>query len=174
MDKVVLLGFLIAATSLEATGDALVRLGINQNQWMVRSLLFVAGAILLFGYGLSVNLAPVDFGRVVGLYIAMLFITWQPVNWLVFQVLPVAPVVVGGFLLSLAEQLSRCGNDRDALSQQILWIAARARCLLGCRHARSCPMVQSVRMRCRQVKAHNSMHRPQSGLMDNHAGRTEA
>jgi hypothetical protein len=101
MDKLVLLAFLIAATSLETTGDALVRLGINQNQWMVRCLLFVAGAILLFGYGLSVNLAPVDFGRVVGLYIAMLFIMWQTVNWIVFQVLPVAPVVVGGFLIIL-------------------------------------------------------------------------
>jgi hypothetical protein len=101
MDKIVLLGFLIAATSLEATGDALVRLGINQNQWLVRCLLFVAGAILLFGYGLSVNLAPIEFGRVVGLYIAMLFIMWQTVNWIVFQVLPVTPVVVGGFFIIL-------------------------------------------------------------------------
>ena len=99
MDKIALLGFLIAATSLEATGDAVVRLGINQNQWMVRSLLFVAGAILLFGYGLSVNLAPVDFSRVVGLYIAMLFIMWQVVSFVVFQTTPVAPVIIGGLLI---------------------------------------------------------------------------
>lgn len=100
MDKIALLGFLIAATSLEAIGDAVVRLGINQNQWgMARCLLFVAGAILLFGYGLSVNLAPVDFGRVVGLYIAMLFIMWQAVNWVVFQVSPVAPVIIGGLFI---------------------------------------------------------------------------
>jgi small multidrug resistance family-3 protein len=66
---------------------------------MVRSLLFVAGAILLFGYGLSVNLAPVDFSRVVGLYIAMLFIMWQVVSFVVFQVTPVAPVLVGGLLI---------------------------------------------------------------------------
>ena len=57
------------------------------------------GATLLFGYGLSVNLAPVDFGRVVGLYIAMLFIVWQLVNWVVFQTAPVAPVIVGGVLI---------------------------------------------------------------------------
>jgi small multidrug resistance family-3 protein len=99
MDKIALLGFLIAATSLEATGDAVVRLGINQNQWIVRSLLFVAGAILLFGYGLSVNLAPVDFSRVVGLCIAMLFIMWQVVSFVVFQVAPVAPVFIGGLLI---------------------------------------------------------------------------
>jgi small multidrug resistance family-3 protein len=66
---------------------------------MARCLLFVAGAILLFGYGLSVNLAPVDFGRVVGLYIAMLFIMWQAVNWVVFQVSPVAPVIIGGLFI---------------------------------------------------------------------------
>jgi small multidrug resistance family-3 protein len=102
MDKIVaLLGFLIAATSLEATGDAIVRLGINHNQWTARCLFFVAGGILLFGYGLSVNLAPVDFGRVVGLYIAMLFIMWQVVNWIAFQVLPAAPVVVGGLFIIL-------------------------------------------------------------------------
>jgi hypothetical protein len=63
------------------------------------SLLFIAEAILLFGYGLSVNLAPVDFGRVVGLYVAILFIMWQVINFIVFQVTPVAPVIVGGLFI---------------------------------------------------------------------------
>src|SRR5262252_9766552 len=100
MDKIIpLFAFLIAATSLEATGDALVRLGINQNQWMARSLLFVAGAILLFGYGVSVNLAPVDFGRVVGLYIAILFIMWQFLNFIFFNSLPTLQIWLGGTLV---------------------------------------------------------------------------
>jgi small multidrug resistance family-3 protein len=99
MDKIPLFGFLIMATALEAMGDALVRLGINQDQWGARSLLFVAGAILLFGYGISVNLAPVDFGRVVGLYIAFLFVMWQIANFIVFRVTPVTPVIVGGALI---------------------------------------------------------------------------
>ena len=99
MDKIALVGFLIVATSLEAVGDAVVRMGIAQNTWLPRCLLFVAGAVLLFGYGLSVNLAPVEFGRVVGLYIAMLFIVWQIVNWIVFRSLPDAPIFVGGVLI---------------------------------------------------------------------------
>jgi len=99
MDKIGLMGFLVVATLLEAVGDALVRMGIAQNSWLPRCLLFVTGAILLFGYGLSVNLAPVDFGRVVGLYIATLFIVWQLVNWVVFRAPPVAPVLVGGLLI---------------------------------------------------------------------------
>lgn len=99
MDKIALVGFLVVATSFEAVGDAVVRIGIAQNSWLPRCLLFAAGAILLFGYGLSVNLAPVEFGRVVGLYVATLFIVWQLVNWVVFRSPPVAPVLVGGLLI---------------------------------------------------------------------------
>src|SRR5215475_34745 len=64
MDKLIVLGFLIAATSLEAIGDAIVRVGLGQSTFALRCLLFVAGATFLFGYGLSLNLAPVEFSRV--------------------------------------------------------------------------------------------------------------
>ncbi len=43
------------------------------------------GATLLFGYGFCLNLAPVEFGRVVGLYIATLFIVWQITNFVMFS-----------------------------------------------------------------------------------------
>lgn len=99
MDKLIILGFLIAATSLEATGDAIVRMGIAENAWAPRALLFVSGAILLFGYGLSLNLAPVEFGRVVGLYIATLFVVWQIVNWIAFHAVPTKPIILGGALI---------------------------------------------------------------------------
>ena len=95
--KIVL--FLIAATSLETFGDAIVRMGIGQTAWLPRGALFLAGALLLFGYGLSLNLAPVEFGRVVGLYIAILFIMWQVVNLIVFRSPPGMPVLFGGLLI---------------------------------------------------------------------------
>ena len=91
--------FLIAATSLETFGDAIVRMGIGQTAWLPRTALFLAGTVLLFGYGLSLNLAPIGFGRVVGLYIATLFIMWQLVNLIVFRSLPGVPVLVGGLLI---------------------------------------------------------------------------
>ena len=91
--------FLIAATVLEAFGDAVVRMGIGQTAWLPRSALFLAGALLLFGYGLSLNLAPIEFGRVVGLYIATLFIVWQLVNLIVFRSPPGMPVWFGGSLI---------------------------------------------------------------------------
>jgi len=91
--------FLLLATSLETFGDAIVRIGIGQTAWLPRSALFLAGAILLFGYGLSLNLAPVEFNRVVGLYVAILFIVWQVVNLIVFGTLPDMPILVGGALI---------------------------------------------------------------------------
>jgi small multidrug resistance family-3 protein len=91
--------FLILATSLETFGDAIVRIGIGQTAWLPRSGLFLAGALLLFGYGLSLNLAPIEFNRVVGLYIATLFIVWQIVNFVVFRTLPDMPILAGGALI---------------------------------------------------------------------------
>jgi hypothetical protein len=45
------------------------------------------------------NLAPLDFGRVVGLYIATLFVVWQVVNFMTFRSLPTLPILVGGALI---------------------------------------------------------------------------
>jgi small multidrug resistance family-3 protein len=66
---------------------------------MPRALMFLAGAVFLFGYGLSLNLAPAEFGRVVGLYIATLFVVWQIVNFIAFRALPTAPMLAGGALI---------------------------------------------------------------------------
>jgi small multidrug resistance family-3 protein len=91
--------FLLAATSLEATGDALIRKGLGPHALGARTILFGGGAILLFGYGLSLNLAPLEFNRVVGLYIATLFVVWQVVNWFAFRTTPSVPILAGGALI---------------------------------------------------------------------------
>ena len=91
-----LLLLLIVATTLEASGDAVVRLAIYKHTGSVRVGLFLAGAALLFGYGTFLNLAPVEFSRVVGLYIAILFTVWQVQNFLIFGTRPTLAIVVGG------------------------------------------------------------------------------
>jgi hypothetical protein len=63
MDKLTILGFLIAATVMESGGEAIVRVGLAQQAQGLRTLYFLAGAALLFGYGLTLNLAPISFGR---------------------------------------------------------------------------------------------------------------
>ena len=92
--------FLIVATTMEALGDALVRRAIHEpHQGLARLGLMAAGGALLLGYGTALNLAPVEFSRVVGLYIATLFVVWQVVNLIVFRTLPGAPVLTGGVLI---------------------------------------------------------------------------
>jgi len=99
MARLTVLGFLVLATTFEAFGDAMVRVGLKHHNVVPRGLLFLGGAALLFGYGLSLNLAPAEFGRVVGLYIATLFVVWQIVNFIVFRSVPTLPVVIGGALI---------------------------------------------------------------------------
>jgi hypothetical protein len=93
--------FLIVATLLEVSGDALVRMGIHEHVGVFRAVLFGLGAVLLFGYGSFLNLAPLEFGEVVGLYIATLFVNWQIVNFLFFRTPPSLPSLVGGTLVIL-------------------------------------------------------------------------
>jgi len=91
--------FLIAATTLEASGDAIVRLAIYDHVGAYRIALFAAGAALLLGYGILLNLAPFEFGQVVGIYLATLFIIWQIINFVFFRKMPTVPIVVGGALV---------------------------------------------------------------------------
>jgi hypothetical protein len=90
---------LLAATILEVSGDAVMRTAIYNHVGLARLALFLAGAALLSGYGTFLNLAPLEFGQVVGIYLATLFVVWQIVNFIAFRTLPTLPVVVGGLLV---------------------------------------------------------------------------
>jgi hypothetical protein len=90
---------LLVATTLEVGGDATVRLAIYQHAGLTRIALLLGGAALLLGYGSFLNTAPLDFGRVAGLYIATLFVIWQIINFLVFKTPPGLPVLLGGALV---------------------------------------------------------------------------
>jgi hypothetical protein len=59
----------------------------------------LAGAALLFGYGVMLNLAPQPFERVVGLYIATLFVVWQIISFIAFGSIPSLPILIGGALI---------------------------------------------------------------------------
>ena len=91
--------FLLIATTVEVAGDALIRKAIYDHVGLYRFGLFLAGAALLFGYGTFLNLAPVEFGQVVGLYIATLFVVWQVITFITFRTLPTIPMLAGGALI---------------------------------------------------------------------------
>ena len=93
--------FLAVATALEVSGDAVLRIAIYEQQGIARLGLLLVGGGLLLGYGACLNLAPLHFGEVVGLYIATLFVMWQIVNFVAFRSLPTLPVLVGGAMIVL-------------------------------------------------------------------------
>jgi hypothetical protein len=90
---------LLIASVLEVSGDAVVRMAIYNHAGAARLGLFVIGATLLVSYGTFLNLAPLEFGQVVGLYIATLFVVWQVINFVAFRALPTIPIILGGALI---------------------------------------------------------------------------
>ncbi len=88
--------FILLATILEVSGDALIRTCIYNHTGWLRVGLMLVGAVLVFGYAVSINLAPVEFKQVVGLYIATLFVVWQGINFIAFKTLPTVPILIGG------------------------------------------------------------------------------
>ena len=91
--------FVLAATILEASGDAVIRLSLHGHSLMRRLILFLAGSVLLALYGTSLNLAPVDFAQVTGIYVATLIVAFQAANYLFFQTTPMPTVIAGGCLV---------------------------------------------------------------------------
>ena len=91
--------FILIATIFEVSGDALVRTAIYKHAGLIRIGFMGIGAALLFMYGFSLNLAPVEFGQVVGLYIATLFIVWQVITFIAFRSIPTVPIIIGGAMV---------------------------------------------------------------------------
>jgi len=90
---------LIIATSLEVGGDALIRKCIHNYTGTIRIGYGIIGVLMLFGYAFFLNLAPVEFGKIVGLYIATLFVMWQVISYISFKSVPGTPVILGGILI---------------------------------------------------------------------------
>jgi small multidrug resistance family-3 protein len=90
---------LLVATTLESFGDATVRIGLYNRTGITQAAVLIGGAVLLFGYGVMINVAPLPFERIVGLYIATLFCVWQTVAYVTFQKIPNLPILAGGALI---------------------------------------------------------------------------
>jgi small multidrug resistance family-3 protein len=94
-----ILAFVLAATIFEAFGDAVIRLSLHGASLRARIGLFIAGSALLTLYGTSLNLAPVDFAAVTGLYLATLVVAFQAANYVFFHAVPTLPVLGGCVLV---------------------------------------------------------------------------
>jgi small multidrug resistance family-3 protein len=92
-------GVLLVAASLEVLGDACFQTGLYRSAGGARAGWLVGGVAILAGYGLFVNLPPWDFGRLLGVYVALFFVVAQVVAKLRFGQEPTVPMLVGGGLI---------------------------------------------------------------------------
>ena len=99
MTRSVAIGFLLLAALLEAGGDAVIRASLHTSSSGTRWLLMAAGAAMLFAYGYTVNAPGWDFGRLLGIYIVLLFLVAQIVAWLAFGQRPGPALLIGGALI---------------------------------------------------------------------------
>jgi small multidrug resistance family-3 protein len=91
---------LVIAAALEVGGDAVVRLGLKQLSGLPQLATIAAGGAILLAYGLFVNWSPLDFGRLLGIYVVLFFLVAQLTNLLVFGVRPGVPILAGGVLIT--------------------------------------------------------------------------
>jgi hypothetical protein len=89
---------LVIAACLEVGGDAIVRLGLKGSGG-ARAGFLALGALVLFGYGVFVNTAPADFGRLLGIYVVLFFLVAQLVNFFAFGMRPGMGIIAGGALI---------------------------------------------------------------------------
>jgi small multidrug resistance family-3 protein len=91
---------LLLAACLEVGGDAIVRAGLRTYTGAMQIAIIALGGAVLLAYGIFVNIAPADFGRLLGAYVVVFFIVAQIVNLTAFGVRPDAPILAGGALIA--------------------------------------------------------------------------
>ncbi|WP_297490976.1 hypothetical protein [Acidocella sp.] len=100
MNSLGVLLLLTLAATLEAGGDALARTALHsQAVPMLRLGIFAAAALVLFIYGVTVNLPPWDFGRLLGVYVSLFFVVAQIINYAAFGTRPAPQIIAGGALI---------------------------------------------------------------------------
>jgi len=85
------LAILVLAAALEVGGDALVRIGLRGPAYWL-----AAGGLVLFAYGVLVNLSGLDFNRLMGIYIAVFFVVSQVISFIFFKQIPDDRILLGG------------------------------------------------------------------------------
>ncbi|HEY6418497.1 MAG TPA: hypothetical protein VIX59_05785 [Candidatus Binataceae bacterium] len=82
---------LVLAAGLEVGGDALVRMGLQGQSYLI-----AAGAVTLLTYGVLVNKSGLDFNRLMGVYIAVFFVVSQVISFVLFKQIPDDRIIFGG------------------------------------------------------------------------------
>ncbi len=85
------LAILVLAAALEVGGDALIRIGLRGPAYLL-----AVGGLVLFAYGILVNLSGLDFNRLMGIYITIFFVVSQVISLILFKQVPDDKILLGG------------------------------------------------------------------------------
>lgn len=99
MNNFSILILLTVAAALESGGDALARSGLHAASPGMKLLFLLLAAVVLFTYGVIVNSPPWDFGKLLGVYVALFFVVAQAINYFAFDQKPSLPIFCGGALI---------------------------------------------------------------------------
>lgn len=92
-------GILSIAAALEVFADSWFNSGLHRSSGSARLLSVAAGILLLAAYGLLLNIPRWNFGKLIGIYVALFFVVAQIVARLRFHETPTRPILLGGLLI---------------------------------------------------------------------------
>jgi small multidrug resistance family-3 protein len=87
------------AALLEVYGDSFFQVSFFRSTGLGRVVAFLSGAAVLAAYGSVVNVPRWDFGKLLGIYVALFFVMAQVVAKLRFGQSPTTPIYAGGSLI---------------------------------------------------------------------------
>jgi small multidrug resistance family-3 protein len=87
------------AAFLEVFGDSFFQNSFYRSSGLGRIVAFAAGVAVLAAYGSVVNIPRWDFGKLLGVYVALFFVMAQIVAKVRFGQTPTVPVYAGGSLI---------------------------------------------------------------------------
>ncbi|MGA8087606.1 MAG: hypothetical protein WCA10_09885 [Terracidiphilus sp.] len=90
------LGVLTIAAFLEVWGDSFFQAGFYRSSGFARILMLLAGTAVLALYGSTVNVPRWDFGKLLGVYVALFFLAAQLLAKLRFGQSPTPSIYLGG------------------------------------------------------------------------------
>jgi drug/metabolite transporter (DMT)-like permease len=99
MDYGIAILMLVGAALLEVGGDALMRAGIHSGITVRRVAFMLAAGLVLAVYGYTVNAPRWNFGRLLGVYVAIFYVVAQAIAWLGFGEKPTTRLLVAGALM---------------------------------------------------------------------------
>ena len=90
---------LSVAAFLEVYGDSFFQAGFYRSSGVSRVLALLVGVVVLAAYGSVVNVPRWDFGKLLGVYVALFFVMAQVVAKVRFGQSPTPPIYAGGGLI---------------------------------------------------------------------------